>query len=206
MQSNLKNLVLGRLPEPKNPDQSWQLGIEALERKDYATAARMFTRSTEDGEWYVHFMLGYLNLGPSPEIEPDVDAAIRHFEIAAKSEHVIPSLSLAVLLIETDKEIERKRAFSILVENAERGDVLSKIYLGYLLNEGRATERDEQRALTIWREAADQKWAWAMRLLAHHAKQNGKFLEFIKWKWLGAKTVFALAKVDKDDTRLINAF
>jgi TPR repeat protein len=203
--TSLNKFILHRLPEPKDADQSWQLGVEAIARADQETALRMFSRAAEDGEWYAHYALGYLNVAPLSGEAPNFEVGLRHLEIAARSNQPLVVLALAVALIKTNGDIERKRAFSIITDNAERGDPLSKIYLGYLLNEGRAAPKDELKAEQLWLEAADANWVWPMQLLTAEAKRKRRYREFLKWKWRTFKTAVSLANNDPDDIRLVNA-
>jgi hypothetical protein len=202
---HIPKFILRRLPEPADADQSWQLGMDAIERKDQQTALRMFGRVAETGEWHAHYILGYLKIKPLSAEPADIEAGVRHMEIVARENGPDANLFLAVALIATEKEIERKRAYSILSAMADKGDMAAKIFVGYLLMEGRVTIKDEAKAQQLWIEAANEQWVWPMQLLADAALRKRQILQYLRWKWRTFKTAGSLATKDPEDIRLMNA-
>lgn len=169
------------------------------------TALRLFSQVADTGDWAAHYMLGYLYLTPLGDCVPDVDASLRHMELAAQAGNANATLGLGIALIATGADIERRRAFSILSKCSELGDPAAKILYGLLAIEGRVTDKQTELAEQLWLEAASQKWVWAMQLLADLYHSRGQFHRFLKWKWRVFTTTVELAKKDKEDIRLTNA-
>lgn len=199
------NRLLTRFPEPKSPDQLWQLGLQAIQQNDMATALRLFSQVAADGDWAAHYMLGYLYLCPFDGSEPDVETSLRHMELSAQTGNSNATLGLGIALIATGADIERRRAFSVLSTCAELGDPAAKILCGLLAIEGRVADKQAELAEQLWLDAASQNWVWAMQLLADLYLSRGQFWHFLKWKWQVFATTVELAKRDKEDIRLTNA-
>jgi tetratricopeptide (TPR) repeat protein len=198
--------VLRKLPEPKSADQSWQLGFEAFDRKDQETALRMFNRVLEsEDEWYVHYVIGVLNIGPISDQPPNLELGLKHLEAAATTNKPYTRATLAFALLMAEGDIERKRAFSILNDSESDHNAFEKILLGFLHEEGRVTEKNHQLAKKLWSEAAEENWIWPMQLLASRALRSGNLFAFARWKWRAVKVGVPLMKKDPDDIRLVNA-
>jgi hypothetical protein len=193
-----------KLPEPSAPDQAWNLAMLATEKKDLITASRFFQKVADAGEWQGHYMLAVTALASSSSSK--IDDALMHMDTAATAGHNSALLGLAILLLNTGGEVQRKRAVLILQRLVDEDDDLSRIVLGITLRDGSENPAGAEFAVEkLWASAAERDWVWAMQLLAKKYFTERKTLTALKWKWRAFATTFRLAKVDSGDVRLTNA-
>jgi TPR repeat protein len=193
-----------KLPEPDAPNQAWNLAMQAIEKKDMVTASRFFQKVADAGEWQGQYMLAVTALASSSSSK--VDEALVHMDAAATAGHKSALLGLAILLLNTSGEVQRKRAVVILQRLVDENDDLSKIVLGLALRDEIETAGGAEFTVEkLWASAAEREWVWAMQLLADKYFSERKTLSALKWKWRAFTTTFRLAKVDSGDVRLTNA-
>ena len=135
---------------------SYDDGLRALERKDYAAARTLLRDAAEHGDGAAQYNLGLL-LSRGQGAPPDVPAALAWFREAAAQGHPGAEYNLA-LLYQTGIGAKRDPAAATdwYMKAANQGHTGAQARLAGMLANGEGRPRDDARAAKWFREAARQ--------------------------------------------------
>ncbi len=158
--SSVEQEVSPQTPPPK-PAQarvvdSFEEAISALDRKDYATAKRIFSDLSAQGNASAQFALGFMYNNGRGVAQDDVEAA-RLYGLAAAQGDSRAQHNLGLMYAKgtgvAQDDIEAARLYGLA---AAQGAVLAQYNLGLMYAEGMGVAQDDMEAARLFRLAAAQ--------------------------------------------------
>lgn len=127
-----------------------QLGDEAYDAGDYATAGQQYQLGVDEGDPEAQFALGLL-YSEGKGVAEDPDKAVELFMDAAMQDHVQAAATLGIYYyygINVPQNYKLASGFFAL--GAIQGDALSIDYLSHMLENGLGVDRDPELAASIY--------------------------------------------------------
>ncbi len=181
---------LDSTPGEQDPQELYELGLEAGRAKDYETAFEYFQPAAEQGHADAQNSLGdcyYYGRG----VEQDYDEAVKWYRLAAKQGNATAQTNLGYCY-KTGRGVEQDYTAAVKWYRlaADQGYADAQNKLGWMYANGRGVEQDYAEAVKWYRLAADQGNATAQCNLGlmyengYGVEQN--FTEAVKWYQLAA--------------------
>ncbi len=137
-------------------------GLKAYERRDYATALRLFKADGGPDSCYVLGIMYYKGEG----VTADKDEAVKWLRKAAEKGNVRAQYNLGMMYDKGDGVPQNlKEAAGWYRKAAEKGHVQSQFNLGLMYTNGEGVPKDRQEAVKWLRKAARKGHVNARKLL-----------------------------------------
>ncbi len=137
------------------PQADYDAGVEALERRDFATAYKILRPLAEEGDSGAQYSLGLMYLS-GWGVKKDWTEAGKWFRRAADQGDEYSKLLLAIVLDAEGKFVEAANLYRFA---ADKGEASAQFRLGQLYLDGRGVPKDPAEAAKLFRRAAEQGYA-----------------------------------------------
>ena len=150
---------------------NFEEGEAAYDRKDYATALRVFRPLAEQGHANAQYNLGRMYAQGHGLREDDVEA-VKWYRKAAEQGHAGAQISLGVMYTSDRSNIPKNvvEAAKWYHKAAEQGDAFAQLSLGNMYRNGEGVPKDGSKALKWYRRLAEHGDALAQ--LAYYVIGN----------------------------------
>ena len=157
------------------------VGDDAPTAPDFESAAKWARQAAAAGSAQGQALLGYI-LSSGPESMRNLDEAHRCYEQSAAADWPQGHLGYALSLARRAKDPQSWRQVTEELQRAADAGLLSAVYLlADLIDQGLGIERDPERAVQMYRDAAERghreaqtRWAWASHLTRPSENPTGR--------------------------------
>jgi len=166
----------------------FQKGLDAHNKRDYATALREWTPFAEQGDAIAQFILGQM-YRKGRGVPKDDKTALKWYIFAAEQGLAVAQFSLGLMyrlgrgVPEDDKTAAKWYRLA-----AEQGTARAQYNLGLMYLRGHGVPQNYKTAVKWWTRAAEQGNPRAQRgleVLQKKLKRWRKFHEISRWCWVG---------------------
>jgi TPR repeat protein len=186
-------------PDTVSKDEAARRGIEAVDRKDYATALQWFRISADQGSMLAQFELGRMYFKGWGVPEDNAQAAVWWRKAAEQGLAPAQYLVGWTYLGAFDRPKNYPQALIWLRKAADQGNADAQEKLGWMYNEGVGVAKDDAVSLRWYRKAADQGQAEAQQAVGTFYRDGlgvpRDYAQAVKWFRLAAEKGDAFAQI-----------
>ncbi len=147
--------------EPPVSPSTWQMGKDAYDQNDYATAIKVWRPLADEGDAIAQYWLGVM-YDDGEGVDQDDAEALKWYLKSAGQGYAAAQYWLGVMYDDGEGvDQDDDEALKWYRKAARQGDAAAQYSLGIMYQEGQGVEQDDAEALKWYRRAARQGYAHA---------------------------------------------